>query len=127
MRLEEKAIENLEAAERLLDTRDGDLEPLNNAAASRAYYAAYAAVADRVLRSGRPLPGKATSSTTASRTTPSTTDFSRVSCGRRSCGCATSGSRQTTKQIRSTTRRLRSPQNGPRPSWMLWWETHDGS
>lgn len=58
MRLQEKAIENLEAAERLIDTRDGDLEPLNNAAASRAYYAAYAAVADRVLRAGRPLPGK---------------------------------------------------------------------
>jgi uncharacterized protein (UPF0332 family) len=56
MRLQEKAIENLEAADRLLDTSDGDLEPLNNAAASRAYYAAYVAVADRVLRSGRPLP-----------------------------------------------------------------------
>lgn len=58
MRLQEKAIENLEAAERLLDTRDGDLEPLNNAAASRAYYAAYAAVADRVLGTGRSLPAK---------------------------------------------------------------------
>lgn len=58
MRLQEKAIENLEAAERLLDTRDGDLEPLNNAAASRAYYAAYTAVVDRVLRSGRSLPEK---------------------------------------------------------------------
>jgi hypothetical protein len=56
MQLQEKAIENLEAAERLLDTRDGELEPLNHAAASRAYYAAYGAVADRVLRSGRPLP-----------------------------------------------------------------------
>jgi uncharacterized protein (UPF0332 family) len=58
MRLQEKAIENLEAADRLLDTSDGDFEPLNNAAASRAYYAAYVAVADRVLRSGRPLPEK---------------------------------------------------------------------
>jgi uncharacterized protein (UPF0332 family) len=58
MRLQEKAIENLEAADRLLDTRNGDVEPLNNAAASRAYYAAYVAVADRVLRSGRVLPEK---------------------------------------------------------------------
>jgi uncharacterized protein (UPF0332 family) len=58
MRLQEKAIENLEAADRLLDTSDGELEPLNNAAASRAYYAAYAAVVDRMLRSGRRLPDK---------------------------------------------------------------------
>ena len=58
MRLHEKAVENLEATDRLLDTRDGDLEPLNNAAASRAYYAAYVAVADRVLRSGRRPPEK---------------------------------------------------------------------
>jgi len=56
MRFDEKAKENLEAAERLLDTHDGTKEPLNNAAATRAYYAAYQAVVDRVLRTGRHLP-----------------------------------------------------------------------
>lgn len=58
MRLQEKAIENVEAADRLLDTSDGELEPLNNAAASRAYYAAYVAVVDRMLLSGRSLPDR---------------------------------------------------------------------
>lgn len=53
MRLDEKAKENLEAVERLVSAGTGDLLPLNNAAASRAYYAAYLAVADRALRDGR--------------------------------------------------------------------------
>lgn len=54
VRLDEKAKENLEAAERLLPDgvgRDG----LLNAAASRSYYAAYLAVADRALRIGVPF------------------------------------------------------------------------
>jgi len=47
MRFDEKAKESLEAVERLLDrSDDGAIEPLSNAAASRAYYAAYQAVAD---------------------------------------------------------------------------------
>ena len=46
MRLDEKARENLEAAERLLDTRDGEVSQSFNPAASRAYYAAYLATAD---------------------------------------------------------------------------------
>ncbi|HEY4238205.1 MAG TPA: HEPN domain-containing protein [Kofleriaceae bacterium] len=50
MELVDKAEENLEAAERLLG--DGT-DPLNNAAASRAYYAAYQAVCDCAFRSGR--------------------------------------------------------------------------
>lgn len=49
MRLDEKARENLQAAERLLPD-DADRDGLLNAAASRAYYAAYLAVADRALR-----------------------------------------------------------------------------
>jgi hypothetical protein len=53
MRLDEKAKENLEAVERLVSTGDGRLLPLSNAAASRAYYAAYLAVADRAQRDGR--------------------------------------------------------------------------
>ncbi|MCX4240799.1 HEPN domain-containing protein [Paraliomyxa miuraensis] len=51
MRLDEKAKENLEAAERLLPDEEGR-EGLLNAAASRIYYAAYLAVADRALRDG---------------------------------------------------------------------------
>jgi len=48
MRFDEKARESLEAVERLLvRSDDGMSEPLSNAAASRAYYAAYLAVADR--------------------------------------------------------------------------------
>jgi uncharacterized protein (UPF0332 family) len=51
MRLDEKARENLEAADRLLArSDDGDMAPLSNAAASRAYYAVYLAVADRAQR-----------------------------------------------------------------------------
>lgn len=50
MRFDEKARENLEAAERLLPTEDGTVEALTNAAASRAYYAAYLAVADLAQR-----------------------------------------------------------------------------
>jgi uncharacterized protein (UPF0332 family) len=51
VRLDEKAKENLEAAERLLPDEAGR-EGLFNAAASRMYYAAYLAVADRALQSG---------------------------------------------------------------------------
>ena len=40
MRFDEKARENLEAVDRLLPDDTGDREPLLNAAASRAYYAA---------------------------------------------------------------------------------------
>jgi hypothetical protein len=50
VRLDEKTRENLEAAERLLPTDDGARDALPNAAASRAYYAAYLAVADRGQR-----------------------------------------------------------------------------
>lgn len=50
MRFDEKARENLEAAERLLPTEDGLVDTLANAAASRAYYAAYLAVADTAQR-----------------------------------------------------------------------------
>jgi uncharacterized protein (UPF0332 family) len=53
MRLDEKARENLEAVERLVSTGEGGRLPLSNAAASRAYYAAYLAVADRAQRDGR--------------------------------------------------------------------------
>ena len=53
MRFDEKARENLEAVERLLNrSDDGTLEPLSNAAASRAYYAAYLAVVDRAQLDG---------------------------------------------------------------------------
>lgn len=51
MRLEEKAKENLEAAERLLPDESGR-EGLFSAAASRSYYAAYLAVADCALQHG---------------------------------------------------------------------------
>jgi uncharacterized protein (UPF0332 family) len=56
MRLAEKARENFEAVDRLLDTHDGEVEALANAAVSRAYYAAYQAVVDRVQRTGLQLP-----------------------------------------------------------------------
>jgi uncharacterized protein (UPF0332 family) len=46
VRFDEKARENLEAAERLLPDESGCVEALSNAAASRAYYAAYLAIAD---------------------------------------------------------------------------------
>ncbi len=53
MRLDEKARENLEAVERLLvRSDDGQVEPLSNAAASRAYYAAYQAVANCAQQQG---------------------------------------------------------------------------
>jgi uncharacterized protein (UPF0332 family) len=53
MQLDEKARENLEAVERLLvRSDDGQIEPLSNAAASRAYYAAYQAVADCAHQQG---------------------------------------------------------------------------
>ena len=54
VRLDEKAKENLEAAERLLPDEVGR-DGLPNAAASRSYYAAYLAVADRAVRSGVPF------------------------------------------------------------------------
>lgn len=58
MSLAEKAKENLDAVDRLLETADGDLDALANAAASRAYYAAYQAVVERALQSGlQPLTG----------------------------------------------------------------------
>jgi uncharacterized protein (UPF0332 family) len=53
MRFDEKARENLEAVERLLPGEDGSLEALSNAAASRAYYAAYLAIADTAQRTRR--------------------------------------------------------------------------
>lgn len=53
MRFDEKARENLEAAERLLPDEDGTRDALANASASRAYYAAYLAVADAAQRSHR--------------------------------------------------------------------------
>jgi hypothetical protein len=59
MHLVEKAKENFEAVDRLLDTRNGKVEPLANAAASRAYYCAYQAVVDRVVRMGRQIPAGA--------------------------------------------------------------------
>jgi hypothetical protein len=53
MRLDEKARESLEAIDRLLTrSDDGQVEPLSNVAASRAYYAAYQAVADCAQRNG---------------------------------------------------------------------------
>ncbi len=48
-----KARENLEAVERLLPDDSGELDALSNAAASRAYYAAYLAVAHAAQRSRR--------------------------------------------------------------------------
>lgn len=53
MRFDEKARENLAAVERLLSDETGERDALCNAAASRAYYAAYLAVSDRALRDGR--------------------------------------------------------------------------
>ena len=50
MRFDEEARENLEAAERLLPADDGHAEALSNAAASRACYAAYLAIADTAQR-----------------------------------------------------------------------------
>lgn len=61
MRFDEKARENLEAAERLLPDEDGLLDVLANAAASRAYYAAYLAVADAAQRRRRPFTDRDTS------------------------------------------------------------------
>lgn len=55
MRFDDKARESIEAAERLLPDESGDRDALSNAAASRAYYGAYLAVADRAQRSGREM------------------------------------------------------------------------
>jgi hypothetical protein len=52
VRFDEKARESLEAADRLLSTVQDTELPLHNAAASRAYYAAYQAVADRAQQVG---------------------------------------------------------------------------
>lgn len=53
MRFDEKARENMEAADRLLSrSEDGLADPLANASASRAYYAAYQAVADCAQQAG---------------------------------------------------------------------------
>lgn len=51
MRLDEKSRENIEAAARLLPDDSGLRDALSNAAASRAYYAAY--LADSALRRRR--------------------------------------------------------------------------
>lgn len=53
MRFDEKARENLEAVERLLPDDSGLVDALSNAAASRAYYAAYLAIADRAQQQRR--------------------------------------------------------------------------
>jgi uncharacterized protein (UPF0332 family) len=53
MRFDEKARENLEAAARLLPDEDGVMDACTNAAGSRAYYAAYLAVADTAQRLGQ--------------------------------------------------------------------------
>jgi hypothetical protein len=58
VRFDEKASENIEAAERLLPDESGERDALSNAAASRAYYGAYLAVADRALRHGRHMTSK---------------------------------------------------------------------
>jgi uncharacterized protein (UPF0332 family) len=55
VRFDEKARENLEATERLLPDEDGARDGLANAAAARAYYAAYHAVADSAQQSGIPF------------------------------------------------------------------------
>jgi len=55
MRFDEKARENIEAAERLLPDESGDRDALSNAATSRAYYGAYLAVADRAQRRGHAM------------------------------------------------------------------------
>lgn len=57
MRLDEKARENLEAAERLLPDDSGILDALSNASASRAYYAAYLAIADTARQQDRDYTG----------------------------------------------------------------------
>jgi uncharacterized protein (UPF0332 family) len=57
MHFVEKARENLEAVDRLLPDDTGDREPLSNAAASRAYYAAYLAVAERAQHRSIPFTG----------------------------------------------------------------------
>jgi uncharacterized protein (UPF0332 family) len=53
VRFDEKARENLEAVERLLPDESGLMEALSNAAASRAYYAAYLAIADNAQQRRR--------------------------------------------------------------------------
>ncbi|HVV81753.1 MAG TPA: HEPN domain-containing protein [Kofleriaceae bacterium] len=55
MEFDEKARENLEAAERLLPDETGQRDGLSNAAASRAYYAAYLAVVHAAQRAHRPF------------------------------------------------------------------------
>jgi len=53
VRFDEKARENLEAVERLLPDEGGLMDALANAAASRAYYAAYLAIADHAQQRRR--------------------------------------------------------------------------
>jgi uncharacterized protein (UPF0332 family) len=53
VRFDEKARENLEAVERLLPDENGYIDALSNAAASRAYYAAYLAIADNAQQRRR--------------------------------------------------------------------------
>lgn len=57
VRFDEKSRENLEAVERLLPDEDFH-EALFNAAASRAYYAAYLAIADRAQQLYRGFTGE---------------------------------------------------------------------
>ncbi len=58
VRFDEKARENLEAADRLLpDDESGERDAFLNAAASRAYYAVYLAVADRAQQLRQPFTG----------------------------------------------------------------------
>lgn len=59
MRFDGKARENLEAAQRLLPSNDADeRDALCNAAAARAYYAAYLAVAHCAQRDRRRMDGE---------------------------------------------------------------------
>lgn len=57
-RFDEKARENMEAAERLLPDESGEREALANASAARAYYGAYLAVADRAQQIGHTMTSK---------------------------------------------------------------------
>jgi len=58
VRFDERVRETLEAAERLLPDEDGVVDALSNASASRAYHAAYLAIADAARRQDRDYPGR---------------------------------------------------------------------
>lgn len=78
MRLDAKAWENLDAAEHLLATKTHDTFP--NASSSRAYCAAYLAVANRLLclALGWGSDRAVTSITTSFPRTPDSTECCRV-------------------------------------------------